>query len=130
LAIRTQSGNAIAQVLYGDYNPSGKLPMTFLEVWGKCLYFTITKTGRPEMAESGDVFGHIILMKKNDASFGYGLSYSEYSRIQISFTNKNERNIEVSVTLKNTGKYSGKEVVQLYIRDLFAGNRAVKELKV
>jgi beta-glucosidase len=66
--------------------------------------------------------------------FGYGLSYSkfEYSNLELSQKSfANNESIEVSVTLKNTGKYSGKEVVQLYIRDLFASvTRPVKELKV
>jgi beta-glucosidase len=74
LALGTQSGNAIAQVLYGDYNPSENYLWLFQE--GKCYLLQLQNTGRPEMAESGDVFGHIILMK-NDAfvSFGYGLLF-------------------------------------------------------
>jgi beta-glucosidase len=132
----TQSGNAIAQVLYGDYNPSGKLPMTFPRSVGQVpIYYNYKNTGRPEMAESGDVFwSHYIDEKTTPLyPFGYGLSYSkfEYSNLELSQKSfANNESIEVSVTLKNTGKYSGKEVVQLYIRDLFASvTRPVKELK-
>lgn len=132
----TQSGNAIAQVLYGDYNPSGKLPMTFPRSVGQVpIYYNYKNTGRPSMAESGEVFwSHYIDEKRTPLyPFGYGLSYSkfEYSNLELSQKSfANNENITVSVTLKNTGKYVGKEVVQLYIRDLFASvTRPVKELK-
>lgn len=132
----TQSGNAIAQVLYGDYNPSGKLPMTFPRSVGQVpIYYNYKNTGRPLMAESGEVFwSHYIDEKRTPLyPFGYGLSYSkfEYSNLELSQKSfANNENITVSVTLKNTGKYVGKEVVQLYIRDLFASvTRPVKELK-
>ena len=132
----TQSGNAIAQVLYGDYNPSGKLPMTFPRNVGQVpIYYNYKNTGRPVMNEPESVFWSHYIDEKNTPlyPFGYGLSYTtfEYSNIELSqksFADKGQ--IEVSVTLKNTGKYVGKEVVQLYIRDLFASvTRPVKELK-
>ena len=132
----TQSGNAIAQVLYGDYNPSGKLPMTFPRNVGQLpLYYNYKNTGRPAMNEPESVFWSHYIDEKNTPQFpfGHGLSYSkfDYSNLQLSsnsFT-KNSK-IEVSVTIKNTGIVAGKEVVQLYIRDLIGSiTRPVKELK-
>ncbi len=132
----TQSGNAIAQVLYGDYNPSGKLPMTFPRTIGQVpIYYNYKNTGRPTMNEPESVFWSHYGDEKNTPlyPFGYGLSYSkfEYSNLKLSnnsFSKNGE--IQVSVTLKNSGKVAGKEVVQLYIRDLIGSiTRPVKELK-
>ncbi len=132
----TQSGNAIAQVLYGDYNPSGKLPMTFPRNVGQLpIYYNHKNTGRPIMSEPDSVFwSHYIDEKTTPLyPFGFGLSYStfEYSDLQLSsaaFAAGGK--IEVSVKIKNTGKVTGKEVVQMYIRDLIGSvTRPVKELK-
>ena len=132
----TQSGNAIAQVLYGDYNPSGKLPMTFPRNVGQLpLYYNYKNTGRPIMNEPESVFWSHYIDEKNTPlfPFGHGLSYAtfEYSNLQLSSNSfaKNGK-IEVSVTIRNTGSVAGKEVVQLYIRDLIGSiTRPVKELK-
>ena len=132
----TQSGNAIAQVLYGDYNPSGKLPMTFPRNVGQVpIYYNYKNTGRPIMNEPESVFwSHYIDVENTPLyPFGYGLSYSkfEYSDLKLSDASfsKNGK-IVVSVKVKNTGKVTGKEVVQLYIRDLIGSvTRPVKELK-
>jgi beta-glucosidase len=132
----TQSGNAIAEVLYGEYNPSGKLPMTFPRNVGQVpIYYNFKNTGRPVMNEPESVFWSHYIDEKNTPlyAFGHGLSYSkfEYADLQLSSPsfNKNGK-IEVSVTIKNTGKVKGKEVVQLYIRDLIGSvTRPVKELK-
>ena len=132
----TQSGNAIANVLYGDYNPSGKLPMTFPRNVGQVpIYYNHKNTGRPTMNEPESVFWSHYSDQKNTPlyPFGYGLSYSkfEYSDLKLN-TNTFVKNgkIEVSVTIKNSSKVAGKEVVQMYIRDLFASiTRPVKELK-
>ncbi|MEY3499257.1 MAG: hypothetical protein RL308_926 [Bacteroidota bacterium] len=132
----TQSGNAIAQVLYGDYNPSGKLPMTFPRSIGQVpIYYNYKNTGRPTLNEPESVFWSHYSDEKNTPlyPFGYGLSYSKfvYSDLKLSsdsFSKNGE--IQVVVTLKNTGKVAGKEVVQLYIRDLIGSvTRPVKELK-
>jgi beta-glucosidase len=132
----TQSGNAIAQVLYGDYNPSGKLPMTFPRTIGQVpIYYNYKNTGRPTMNEPESVFWSHYSDEKNTPlyPFGYGLSYSkfDYSNLKLSAnTFSKNGQIQVSVTLKNSGKVTGKEVVQLYIRDLIGSiTRPVKELK-
>ncbi|MEZ7499717.1 beta-glucosidase BglX [Flavobacterium sp. Arc3] len=132
----TQSGNAIAQVLYGDYNPSGKLPMTFPRNVGQVpIYYNYKNTGRPVMNEPESVFwSHYIDVENTPLyPFGYGLSYSKFKYSDLELSQKSfadNGQMEVSVTIKNTGKYTGKEVVQLYIRDLFASvTRPVKELK-
>ncbi|SDW38171.1 beta-glucosidase BglX [Flavobacterium degerlachei] len=132
----TQSGNAIAQVLYGDYNPSGKLPMTFPRNVGQLpLYYNHKNTGRPEMTEEDSVFwSHYIDEKTTPLyPFGYGLSYSkfEYSDLQLSASSFTQGgSINATVTIKNTGKVTGKEVAQFYIRDLIGSvTRPVRELK-
>lgn len=133
----TQSGNAIAQVLYGDYNPSGKLPMTFPRAVGQLpMYYNHKSTGRP----SGDnptesvFWSHYgDIDNSPQYPFGYGLSYSkfEYSNLKLSSNSLNPNGIiTVSISVKNNSAVDGKEVVQLYIRDLFGSvTRPVKELK-
>ena len=131
----TQSGNAIAEVLYGDYNPSGKLPMTFPRNVGQVpLYYNHKNTGRPNLPESKTIFwSHYNDVKKTPLyPFGYGLSYTTFDYSSIKTTNSFDldQKITVSVAIINTGKRKGKEVVQLYIRDKYASiTRPVKELK-
>jgi beta-glucosidase len=132
----TESGNAIAQILYGDYNPSGKLPMTFPRSVGQIpIYYNHKNTGRPVIPAPNQVFWSHYIDQTNDPlyEFGYGLSYTtfQYENLKLSSGNFNENSkITATFTLKNTGKYEGKEVVQMYIRDLFASvTRPVKELK-
>lgn len=128
----TQSGNAIAQVLFGDYNPSGKLTMTFPRSVGQVpIYYNHYRTGRPA-PQDGMVFWTHYMDESNEPlyPFGYGLSYTsfEYSNLQIDAENPNA--VKVSVTITNTGKRSGEEVVQLYLHDKAASvARPVKELK-
>ena len=131
----TETGNAVAQVLHGDYNPSGKLPMTFPRNVGQVpIYYNYKNTGRPTNKDNNVFWSHYSDVEKTPLyPFGYGLSYTtfEYSDIKLNGTSfKIGADVEVSVTLKNTGKVTGKEVVQLYIRDLYASvTRPVKELK-
>lgn len=132
----TQSGNAIAQVLYGDYNPSGKLPMTFPRNVGQVpIYYNYKNTGRPSTNDPESVFWSHYSDQKNDPQypFGFGLSYAkfEYSNLKLSATSFDKNgNITVSIDVTNTSKTTGKEVVQLYIQDIVGSTtRPVKELK-
>ena len=134
----SQSGNAIAQVLYGDYNPSGKLPMSFPRSVGQMpLYYNHKSTGRPGVdgEDSGSVFWSHYGDEKNSPlyAFGHGLSYTtfEYSEVRLNTTEMTKKSsIKASVTVTNIGKVHGKEVVQLYLQDPYASAvRPVKELK-
>ncbi len=131
----TQSGNAIAQVLYGDYNPSGKLPMCFPRNVGQLpLYYNRKNTGRPGPGGESVFWSHYTDEKNTPLyTFGYGLSYTtfEYSNIRVSAPAlSGNSTITVSADLKNTGKVAGKEVAQLYIHDLIGSRtRPVRELK-
>ena len=130
----TQSGNAIANVLFGDYNPSGKLPMTFPRSVGQVpIYYNHFSTGRP--GPKAEVFWSHHIDERADPlyPFGYGLSYTNFKYGNLELSSKNLKGAETltaSVTITNTGKFKGKETVQLYIRDLVASVvRPVKELK-
>lgn len=126
----SQAGNAIAEVLYGAYNPSGKLPMSFPRHVGQVpLYYNHKNTGRP--GPKKEVFWAHYQDEKNTAlfPFGHGLSYTTFAYSNLTTTIKNNR-IQVAVSVTNTGNRTGKEVVQLYIRDVVASiTRPVKELK-
>ena len=132
----TEGGNAIADVLFGDYNPSGRLPMSFPRAEGQIpIYYNHVQTGRPAMHDSDKFYrsAYTDLSIYPKYAFGYGLSYSafEYSPVTLSSkTLRKGQTLEASVTVTNTGKVAGTETVQLYIRDLFASVvRPVKELK-
>ncbi|HMA61857.1 MAG TPA: beta-glucosidase BglX [bacterium] len=131
----SQSGNALASVLFGDYNPSGKLPVTFPRNVGQIpIYYNHLNTGRPKLDEN-TVFVSRYIDGPNTPlyPFGYGLSYTDfkYSDLKISDTKiTKDQTLKVTVAVKNTGERKGEEVVQLYIRDLVASySRPVKELK-
>ena len=118
----SEAGNAIADALFGDYNPSGKLPMTFPRTEGQIpIYYNHFSTGRPSVNED-KIYksAYIDLPNSPKYPFGFGLSYTtfDYSNLKLSQkTIKNNESITVSVTIKNSGKSKGEEVVQLYLRD-------------
>jgi len=132
----TEAGNAIANVLFGDYNPSGKLPMTFPREVGQVpIYYNHFSTGRPAKTESETnyVSAYIDLKNSPKYPFGYGLSYTkfDYSGLKLSASKiKSNETIKVSFQLSNVGKAAGEEVVQLYLKDKFGSVvRPVLELK-
>ena len=132
----TEAGNAIANVLFGDYNPSGKLPMTFPREIGQIpIYYNHYSTGRPAKDEDSKnyVSAYIDLKNSPKFPFGYGLSYTKfnYSGLKLSSTKmKNNETIKVSFQLSNVGKVAGEEVVQLYLKDKFGSVvRPVLELR-
>jgi beta-glucosidase len=132
----TEAGNAVAGALFGDYNPSGKLPVTFPRTVGQIpLYYNHLPTGRPFDGKGDAKFRSNYLDESNEPlyPFGYGLSYTSftYGDIRLSAANaKGESSVTATVTLTNSGKYDGEETVQLYIRDPVASiSRPVKELK-
>ena len=144
----TMGGPALANVIFGDVNPSGRTPITFLRTVGQApLYYSHNMTGRPY---TGQTLIDDIPLEAGQTSlgntsyyldygayplfpFGYGLSYTsfEYSGIATDRAEYGvDDTIEVSFTLANTGKYDGEEVVQVYVRDLVGSvTRPVKELK-
>ncbi len=119
----TEAGNAIADVLFGDYNPSAKLPMTFPRDEGQLpIYYNHFNTGRPAPNETTTnyVSAYIDLKNSPKYPFGYGLSYTTFQYSDLKVTkNKitDSEKVEISFNLTNTGKYAGDEVVQLYLRD-------------
>jgi beta-glucosidase len=132
----SEAGNAIADVLFGDYNPSAKLPITFpLSIGQIPVYYSHFNTSRPAVNDSDHYYNssYIDLSIYPKFEFGYGLSYTtfQYSNLQLSqnIMNSNEE-IEVSVTITNIGKQDGEEIVQLYLHDIVGSiARPVKELK-
>ena len=132
----TEGGNAIADVLFGDYNPSGKLPMSFPRSVGQIpTYYNHLNTGRPfDPAKPNkytsryfdDITGPLY-------PFGYGLSYTTFSLSEVSMSSPTmtaDGSVKASVTVTNTGKREGETVVQMYLQDVTASmSRPVKELK-
>lgn len=129
-----EAGNGIADVLFGDYNPAGKLTMTFPREVGQIpIYYNHNRTGRPETGASIWTSRYLDVPTSPLFPFGYGLSYSsfEYSDIRLSKQSlTGDDTLTASVTVTNTGDYQGEETVQLYINDPAASiSRPVKELK-
>ena len=133
----SEAGYAIADVLFGKVNPCGKLPMSFPRSVGQIpVYYNHKTTGRPQSQEDVyEKFRSVYLDEKNTPlyPFGFGLSYTTFNYSDISLSNtqlKGNETLKAAVTLANTGKYDGAEVVQLYIRDVVGSiTRPVKELK-
>lgn len=134
----SQAGNAIADVLFGEYNPSGKLPITFPRSEGQIpIYYNHFNTGRPAVNET-DLFyksAYTDLLNSPRYPFGHGLSYTTFVYSDIEFDRfvpemKGNDPVAFSVQIENTGKYAGEETVQLYIRHLQSQPLTpVKELK-
>lgn len=128
------SGDAIADVLFGKQVPSGKLTVTFPKSVGQIpLYYNYKNTGRPYSEKNRYTSKYLDIDNEPLYPFGFGLSYTtfEYSNLKLDKKEiKKDESLKVSVDVTNTGKYEGKEVVQLYIRDLVGSvTRPVKELK-
>ena len=134
----SEAGLAIADVLFGNVNPSGKLTITFPRSVGQIpIYYNHKNTGRPLGNKDGifEKFKSNYIDERNEPlfPFGYGLSYTNfnYSNLKISATKiLPSETLKVTVDVTNTGNFDGKEVVQLYIRDLVGSiTRPIKELK-
>ena len=130
-----ETGNALADVLTGKVNPSGKLPVTFPRSLGQVpIYYNHLNTGRPQQ-QQGQMWlsGYLDSPTSPAYPFGYGLSYTKYSYSNLKL-NKSQykmgETVEVSITVTNTGGLAGEEIVQCYTRDLAADiARPVMELK-
>ncbi len=132
----TEAGNAVADVLFGKYNPSGKLTMTYPVNVGQIpIYYNHKNTGRPYVGNKNDKYKSRYLDVENAPlyPFGYGLSYTAFNYSDLKLDKQKmtaNGTITVSVKLTNTGKYDGTEVAQLYIHDMVGSiTRPVKELK-
>ena len=130
----TQAGNAIADVLFADLNPAGKLPVTFPRSVGQIpIYYNHMNTGRPPDPNNKYTSKYLDIPWTPLFPFGYGLSYTQFkiSNLQLSAPRiRSDGTLTVSTDVTNVGKRAGEEVVQLYIRDVAASvTRPVKELK-
>lgn len=130
----TEGGKAVADVLFGNYNPSGKLTMTFPRNVGQIpIYYNMKNTGRPIAGDEKYTSRYLDVPNTPLFPFGFGLSYTtfQYSKPIVSATTLTDSApLTVSVTVTNTGNYDGEEVVQLYVQDLIGSvTRPVKELK-
>lgn len=130
----TQGGRAIAQVLFGDYNPSGKLTMTIPRNEGQIpVFYSQKNTGRPYNPKDRFTTKYLDIPNEPLFPFGFGLSYTQfdYSSLQLSDSIISpQEELVVKVMVRNSGKISGEEVVQLYVRDLVGSvTRPIKELK-
>ena len=130
----TQAGNAITSVLFGEYNPSGKLSMTFPRNTGQIpIYYNAKNTGRPMDPNNKYSTKYLDIPNTPLYPFGYGLSYTSFSYGEIKLSSSNLKPgqaLTATVTITNNGKFDGVEIAQLYIRDLVGSiSRPVKELK-
>ena len=130
----TQAGHAIADVLFGDYNPSGKLPATFPRNVGQIpLFYNPKNTGRPMNPNDKYTSKYLDVPNTPQWPFGFGLSYTTFEYTDLKTDKKEfDRNdvVTISVKLSNTGQYDGEETAQLYVRDLVGSvTRPVRELK-
>lgn len=131
----TQAGHAIADVLFGDYNPSGRLPVSFPRAEGQVpVYYNAKNTGRPFSATDKYTSKYLDLPNTPLYPFGFGLSYTPmaYSGLTLSraVLEPSDTELTVSVTLTNNGQRAGLETVQLYVTDLVGSvTRPVKELR-
>ena len=130
----TTGAMAIAEVILGETNPSGKLTMSFPQNVGQCpIYYNHYNTGRPHIDNFRYVSRYQDVPTKSFYPFGYGLSYCEFKYLELNLNKhimKENENIIVTVKVENLSKYEGYEVIQLYIQDLFGSIvRPVKELK-
>jgi beta-glucosidase len=130
----TMVGPAVADVIFGDANPGGKLPVTFPRSVGQIpLYYNHKSTGRPFEAENRYTSKYLDVPNTPLYPFGYGLSYTQFAITNLRLSRENiapAESVRVSVDVQNTGLRAGDEVVQLYIRDVAASvTRPVRELK-
>lgn len=132
----SEAGNAIADVLFGDYNPAGKLPISFPRTEGQIpIYYSHFNTGRPATSDSDRFYrsSYTDLSIYPKYEFGYGLSYTSFQYSNLVLDKKSmkaNQTMHVSCRITNTGRYAGEEVVQLYLRDKVGSVvRPVKELK-
>ena len=131
-----EAGNAIADVVFGIYNPSGKLTMTFPRNVGQVpIYYRSRSTGRPQAGDEFQKFKSNYLDVENSPlyPFGYGLSFTRFVYDNYKLSSKEitkKDTLTVSIKVTNSGNHDGEEVVQLYTRDMVASvTRPVKELK-
>lgn len=129
-----EGGDAIADVLFGDYNPSGKITMTFPRSVGQIpIYYNHKNTGRPYDQKNKFTSKYLDIPNEPLFPFGYGLSYTTFNYGEVVLNKtvlKGNETLSASITVTNSGKVTGEEVVQLYISDPVASvSRAVKELK-